>query len=83
MQKKELAKCPQCRHITRMTTNEAIAAAAVLGTIAHNEGKTSTPAHDKNLINLVAENSTGMGWSIPILKAWSQSWHAANLAKTV
>ena len=63
-----------------MTTNEAIATAAVLGTIAFNEGKTAIPYHDKNLIELIREYSTKMGDSIPLLKAWSQSWHAANLA---
>lgn len=63
-----------------MTTNEAIATAAVLGTIAFKEGKTATPCHDKNLMELIREYSTEMGAAIPLMKAWSQSWHAANLA---
>ncbi len=64
-----------------MTTQEAIATASVLGTLAFKDGKKAIPAHDKNLMALIGENSTHMGWAIPVLKAWSKSFHAAIVAQ--
>lgn len=58
--------------------------AAVLGTIAFNNGKAATPALDADLMNVIAQHENKeIGASIPIMKAWINSWHAANLAKAI
>lgn len=64
-----------------MSIETKILAAAVLGTIAFNEGKKRIPAMDKNLEPLLSGNQIGEG--IPVLKAWLESWDAANLALPV
>ena len=65
-----------------MKTETAIITAAVLGTIAFNEGRSAVPAHDPELLKVIGQHEKKeMGASIPILKAWIASWHAANLAQ--
>jgi hypothetical protein len=67
-----------------MKTETAIITAAVLGTIAFNEGRTAVPAHDPELLKVIGQHEKKeMGASILILKAWIASWHAANLAQPV
>jgi hypothetical protein len=65
----------------KMKTETAIITAAVLGTIAFNEGRSSVPAHDPELLKVIGQrDKKEMGAGILILKAWTASWHAANLA---
>ncbi len=65
-----------------MKTETAIITAAVLGTIAFNEGRSSAPCQDPELLKVIAQHEKKeMGSCIPLLKAWTKSWHAANLAK--
>lgn len=67
-----------------MKTETAIFAAAVLGTIAFNEGRKAVPAHDKALMDIISQHEDKeFGACIPILAAWTKSWHAANLANPV
>jgi hypothetical protein len=64
-----------------MKTETAILAAAVLGTIAFNEGRKATPCQDKALMEIIANRENKeWGSTLPIMKAWSDAWHAANLA---
>lgn len=51
--------------------------AATLGTIAFKAGKKRIPALDKNLLALF---SGEIGSSIILMRAWLDSWDAANLA---
>lgn len=64
-----------------MTQADKIIAAAVYGTIAFNEGRPSTPCLDKDCMALLAGNKMGEG--IPVLKSFTNSWHAANLVSEV
>lgn len=65
-----------------MTTQTAIMTASVLGTMAFNNGKAATPSLDSDLMNIIAQHENKeIGASIPIIKAWINSWHAANLNK--
>lgn len=67
-----------------METETAIITAAVLGTIAFNEGLSSAPCQDAELLKVIGlHEKKEMGDSMPILDAWIKSWHAANLAKAV
>lgn len=64
-----------------MKTETAILTAAVLGTKAFKKSRVCVPAHDPELMKVIASHEKKeMGASIPILKAWTDSWHAANLA---
>jgi hypothetical protein len=67
--------------INDMKTETAIVTAAVLGTIAFKSGKKCIPCHDSNLMSLIDQHENKqMGASLPIMKAWMESWLAANLA---
>ena len=64
-----------------MTTQSAIFAASVLGTLAFKEGRKSIPAHDPELLKVIEQHDLKeIGDCIPILKAWASAWDAANLA---
>ena len=57
--------------------------AAILGTKAFNSGKKSTPCMDKELNKLIKDNESSdkeFGWTLDLLKAWTKSWHDANLS---
>jgi hypothetical protein len=62
-------------------TERQVLTAAILGTIAFNEGRNSVPCLDPALIALLKGNKVGE--SIAVLKAWTHSWDAANLATTL
>lgn len=59
---------------------DKVLAAAVLGTIAFNEGR-SVPCFDPKLMDLL--NGLRVGEGLPVLKAWTRSWDAANLAQSI
>jgi hypothetical protein len=69
------------RNNTRLIN--AIHAAAALGTAAFNAGKQSIPRHDAQLMELIGQQGQQFGDSIALLDAWSQAWHAANVAAPV
>ena len=52
-----------------------------LGTKAFHEGKQRVPATDKALMDLIKES--GEGSAMPLMKAWTHAWDAANLAAPV
>jgi hypothetical protein len=60
----------------KMNKEIAIIKAATLGTIAFKNGKKSIPAIDPELLKLIGQNDC----TTDLLKAWINSWHAANLA---
>jgi hypothetical protein len=62
--------------IKKMNKEIAIIKAAILGTLAFKSGKKSIPAIDSELLKLIAQNDC----TTDLLKAWIDSWHAANLA---
>lgn len=65
-----------------MTTEAAIITAAILGGIAFKAGKTAEPCRDSELLAVIGNmDDKKIGASIPVLKAWSKSWDAMNLAK--
>jgi hypothetical protein len=58
---------------------DVIEEARLLGAQAFANGRSSAPAQDPDLLELVRANSSGIGSSIPLLEAWQQGWHRANL----
>lgn len=48
-----------------------------LGTRAFHEGKSSVPAQNKEVLEMIRGKEIGEG--TPILKAYSKGWHQANL----
>ena len=48
-----------------------------LGTKAFHEGRSSVPAQNKEILELIKGKEIGEG--TPILKAYSKGWHQANL----
>lgn len=65
--------------------NTQILQAATYGTMAFNAGKTATPCHDRNLMEMLKGRSIGEkreeeATSIELMDAWSKAWHAANMA---
>lgn len=66
----------------KQTKESQVFAAAVLGNIAHREGRAPVPCQDKKLMELLADaSSKEIGSCLPLLKAWSTGWHEANLAQ--
>lgn len=58
--------------------------ASVLGTIAFKSGKKCVPAHDSELMKMLANRQIGQtpkghATSIQIMKAWTTAWHNANI----
>lgn len=60
---------------------QKVAAAEKLGREAFARGAKAVPAHDRELMALIAGDR--MGDSIPALKAWNRGWDKANLAAEV
>jgi len=55
--------------------------AETYGMIAFASGIKAAPALDKNIMEMVKNNpNKEIGASLPMLKAWSNGWHKANLA---
>ena len=52
-----------------------------LGVKAFHDGKKAVPALDQNLLPLLKGNKVGEG--LPVIKAWANGWHTANLAAPV
>lgn len=67
------AICTACLHTE---TAKAIYKAEALGQKAFAEGRTSTPALDPALNELLKGKGNGC---LPILNAWTRAWHRANL----
>ena len=63
--------------------SDVIQEAYNMGQQAHRDGRSSAPAQDPNILELIRANSTGVGSSIPLLEAWAKGWHEANLALSV
>lgn len=69
-----------------MIANNEIFEASVLGTLAFQNGIKRAPALDKHLKKFfidrkIGETPEGESSSIDIMKAWLNSWDAANLSK--
>jgi len=69
-----------------MIANNQIFEASVLGTLAFKNGIKRSPALDKELKKFfvdrkIGETPEGEASSIDIMKAWTNSWDAANLSK--
>lgn len=64
-----------------MKTENQIVSAAVLGTMAFKAGLPRVPVKDTRLTRILAGKKTGE--NIPILRAWIESWDAANLVANV
>jgi hypothetical protein len=69
-----------------MSVNSQIAEASVLGTIAFNSGIKRAPFYDVELKKMfvnrkIGETPEGEASSIAIMKAWTNSWDAANISK--
>lgn len=64
-----------------MTNNNLILKAKLLGTKAFKEGKKAIPYLDSNLNKLLEDNRSIIDFKniLPILKAWTSSWHLSNL----
>lgn len=62
------------------TQQSEIATAEILGTIAFNSGKKCIPALDADLMKMMEGKEVGEG--LPLMKAWTKTWHNANLAKS-
>jgi hypothetical protein len=65
--------------------NNQILEASILGTLAFNNGLNRAPFYDTELQKFfkgrgVGETPKGEASSISIMKAWTNSWDAANLA---
>ncbi len=59
---------------------ELIQKARRLGEQACENGLKAVPAHDPELGKLLeSEPGHPMGWSLPLLKAWSDGWTRTNL----
>lgn len=68
-----------------MKATTQILAASVLGTIAFAAGMNAAPCLDSELMGMLAgrtvgETPQGEASSIDLMRVWSTSWHAANLA---
>lgn len=64
-----------------MKTPTKVIVAQVLGQKAFVNGAKRVPAHDPELMTLLAGNEVGQG--IPVLDAWLRGWDEANLAADV
>jgi len=55
--------------------------ASVYGTRAHINGKKRVPFHDKEFMKWLTSKiiNKPVGTSVPLLKAWNNSWDARNL----
>lgn len=54
--------------------------AETYGMIAFASGIKAAPVLDKNIMEMVANNQNKeIGASLPLLKAWLNGWHKANL----
>ena len=60
---------------------EKVEKARELGRLAFERGAKSIPALDPELLKLLEGNKLGEG--LPILEAWTNGWHKANLAVPV
>jgi hypothetical protein len=54
--------------------------AAILGTQAFKDGKSSVPCHDSDLMDLTKDLDVGEG-AAEIMKYWAAAWEDAQLAK--
>ena len=55
-----------------------VMSAAILGTIAYRQGRARVPGADAELNDLI--KGLSFKETVPVLKAWMNSWDAANLA---
>jgi hypothetical protein len=68
----------------QLTPFETLAVhSAILGTIAFKNGKKCAPVLDRDLMNAIESMEDRSFSKMTVLfRAWSESWHAANLAPT-